>query len=117
MYEFQTDQIVFYSVIWVTSFASSFARSYSSRSFRRGGRIAFCCTSGFASLCIVGIVLAVAGWAGTNVGNNPWPWVAAAAGLGALGEEQHLVARSILLGFLKGFKFVIDEAEKRDEGK
>ena len=61
--------------------------------------------------------MAVVSGAGGSVGDSPWPWVATAAGLGALGEEQHLVARSILLGFLKGFKFVIDEAEKRDEGK
>lgn len=114
MYGFETNQVVLFAAIWLTSCASACARSIATRRNRgrrgAGDHLAHGSTAGFASICILGIVsLAV----GTDYfDSHGIVWVGIAAGIGALGEEQHTLMRSMLLGLLQTLAKPKDDEEK-----
>lgn len=103
MYGFQTNQVILFAAIWITSCASACARSFvaSPHGRRRGLRncLAYGCTAGFASICILGVVSLALG--AEFFDSRAIVWVCLAAGIGALGEEQHALMRSMLLGLLQ----------------
>ena len=103
MYGFETNQVVLFAACWLTSFASACARSTVARANRKrrsaGDHLAYGATAGFATICILGVV-------SLAVGSNYFDsrgivWVGISAGIGALGEEQHTLMRSMLLGLLQ----------------
>lgn len=103
VYGFQINQVVLFAAIWITACASACARSAATRSNRRRrslcDHIAYGCTAGFASLCILGIVSLAVG--AEYFDSRAIAWVCVSAGIGALGEEQHAIMRSMLLGVLE----------------
>ena len=103
MYGFQVNQVILFGVIWCASFASAYSRSFAVGNNRRrrtnGDRIAYSCTAGFAAVCILGIVSMAVG--AEYFESHGIVWVCIATGIGALGEEQHTLMRSMLLGLLQ----------------
>lgn len=107
MYGFQANQLVLFAAIYATSFASAISRSLATRTYRRRGsdrrgvtdHIAYGSTAGFAAVCILGIVSL--GLGPEYFDSHAIAWVGIAAGIGALGEEQHTIMRSVLLGVLE----------------
>lgn len=113
VYGFETNQVVLFAACWLTSCASACARSaVANRDRRRRGvrdHFAYGCTAGFGCICILGIVSLAVG--SEYFDSRAIVWVGVAAGIGALGEEQHTLMRSMLLGLLQTL------TKKQDEDK
>ena len=114
MYGFQINQVVLFGVIWCASFASAYSRSFAVSTHRRrrshGDRIAYSSTAGFAAVCILGIVSFLVG--AEYFDSHGIVWVCIATGIGALGEEQHTLMRSMLLGLLQTLTKKQDDNDK-----
>lgn len=121
IFGFQANQIVLFAAVWIISATSAFFRSYfAGTRWRRRvfcDRLAYGCTAGFAAVCILGVVSLLVGT--EYFDSHGFAWVCVAAGIGALGEEQHTIMRSMLMGLLqtlaKNTKDDEPAARKRDD--
>ena len=118
MHGFQTEKLALLTAIWLVAFASAVARSLADAavSSRRGNRlavrdhVAISASSGFASVCLLGLVLMAV--SADFVTANREYLLAAAAGIGMLGKEQHGLVRNLLYAFLKVKPPEDDKADK-----
>jgi hypothetical protein len=111
---FAANQVVLFAAIWIAGATSALARSHAFGLGRKrrtlGDKLAYAATAGFACVCILGIVSMGVGadlFERHSVG-----WVCIAAGIGALGEEQHALMRSMLLGLLETLSKKKDDNDK-----
>jgi len=108
---FQTEKLVLLISVWGVACASALTRSCAvvALSRRRGGRfsnrlgwrdhLAIALSSGFATVCILGLLFMVL--SADFVAANREHFLGAAAGIGMLGEEQRGLMRNLLYAFLK----------------
>ncbi len=97
----------FLAALWLVAFTSAVARSCAGAATRgrRGNRLsvgdhlAISASSGFATVCIMGIC--IMGLSADFVAVNREYFLAIAAGIGMLGKEQHGLMRNLLYAYLK----------------
>ena len=109
------EEIIFYAIVWVTSFAASVARCIRDDEYRDSFHgIALGATSGFFSVGCVGIVRDTFG---SNIGGN-WYFIGVSLLIGLLAKEQDKLARMALskvFGFIGSFDFRSNDDKKDGE--
>lgn len=122
MYGITKESIIFYLLVWSTSFLAAFFRAVRDSNWNNiGNGISIGCTSGMFAFGIVCFLVD----ADSNIGTRGWFYVGCSALFGLLAKEQDSFAKAVVSRVLLAAKVVLadvkteqpeePEQEKKDE--
>lgn len=93
MHGITTQEIVFYAMVWLVGFASSFSRAVRDRECVDCRNVfGLSATAGFVSFGVVAVLFVP----NADAPSSGWYWIGVSALVGILGKEQDKIAKAVL---------------------
>lgn len=94
---FNTDEIIYYSVMWSLAFLAGSCRTLRDRQFISGWD---CVTVGGVGGFYAFAVVSICSYYGPGVADFGWGYLGVATAIGTLGKEQDKITRAIFTAFI-----------------